>query len=246
MKVLLATPTTQGTVTTAYAHSLVAATQALTEAKAAYKLMIVDGADVVLARTIMAHAFLEDESLTHLLFIDSDMAVDIQVIRHFLSLGAPIVGAAYTERRLDLDAFARAMAETPDMDRARALSAAFTLRLTPGRKEVRKGVMEAEGFGFGCVLIARSVFTLMIERGVARPKTSAKLRASGLKGDIWNFFDPIERPDGDQLSEDYAFCARVRELGDVPLLAYVGPGIGHVGPFTYGAAFIERLKADRG
>ena len=106
--------------------------------------------------------------------------------------------------------------------------------------------MEGGGFGFGCVLIARAVFELMSERGVARPKTSAKRRASGLKGDIWNFFDPIERPDGDQLSEDYAFCARVRELGDVPLLAYVGPGIGHVGPFTYGAAFIERLKADRG
>lgn len=245
MKVLIGTPTTQGTVTTAYAHTLVAATTALTEAKATYRLMVVDGADVVMARTIIAHAFLADPDLTHLLFLDSDMAIDGKVLRHLVGLGAPIVGAAYTERRIDLAAFADAMAKEPDIERARALSAAFTLRMSAGRKEVRNGVVEAEGFGFGCVLIARSVFEALIARGAVQPKVSAKLRASGLKGDIWGFFEPMETPDGDQLSEDYAFCARVRSLGDIPLLAYVGPGIGHVGPFTYGAAFIERLKAGK-
>ncbi|MEX2519698.1 MAG: hypothetical protein WD969_10255 [Paracoccaceae bacterium] len=245
MKVLIASPTTQGIVTTAYAHTLTAATAVLNEVGALYRLMLIDGADVVMARTILAHAFMADESLTHILFIDSDMAVDGAALRRLIALKAPIVGVAYAERRIDLDAYAARVAEGASPDAAKALSSAFTLRMRPGRKEVNQGLVEVEGFGFGCVLIAKEVFSAMVARGIAKPMTSAKLRASGLKGDIHDFFAPIRQPDGDALSEDYAFCERVRALGDVPLLAYIGPGIGHVGQFTYGGAYIERLRAGK-
>ena len=57
--------------------------------------------------------------------------------------------------------------------------------------------------------------------------------------------DSIKLDNGDWLSEDYAFCNRVRALGDVPLLAYVGAGVGHVGHFTYGGPYVERLKAGK-
>ncbi len=246
MKVLIATPTTQGSVATAYAHSLVAATATLQEAGAAYRLLIVDGADVVLARTILAHSFLADPSLTHILFLDSDMGVEPAVLKRLIGLAAPIVGVAYSERRMDLSAFAAALGETADVERARALSSAFTVRMSAGRKEVKQGIVEADGFGFGCVLIARSLFEAMIARGAAKPMVSAKLRASGLKGEIYDFFRPIERADGDVLSEDYSFCERVRALGDTPLLCYVGGGVSHVGQFAFSAAFIERLKAGKG
>lgn len=245
MKVLIASPTTQGMVTTAYAHTLTAATAALTEAGALYRLMLIDGADVVLARTILAHAFMADESLTHILFIDSDMAVDGAALRRLIAEKAPIIGAAYSERRIDLDAYAARIAEGASPEAAKALSSAFTLRMSPGRKEVVNGLVEVEGFGFGCVLIAKEVFSALIARGIAKPITSAKLRAAGLKGDIHDFFAPIPQPDGDVLSEDYAFCERVRALGDAPLLAYIGAGVGHVGQFTYGGAFIDRLRAGK-
>lgn len=246
MRVLIATPTTGGTVATAYAQSLAAATAAIHGAGGTYRLMTVDGADVVIARTLLAHAFLADESATHILFVDSDMAVERAVFSHFLALDVAIVGAAYAERRLDLGAFAAAMAEAPDEPRARALASTFNIRVAPGQVEVKGHVCEVEGFGFGCVLIARAVFEAMVERGIASAFVSAKLRSAGLTGDIWDFFAPIRREDGDWMSEDYSFCARTARLGDVPLLAYVGPGVGHVGSFTYGAPYVERLKAGKG
>ena len=242
---MIATPTTQGTVTTAYAHTLATAATVLAEAGASHRLAIVDGADVVSARTILTHAFLGDETLTHLLFLDSDMAVEAEVLRRMLALGAPIVGCAYPRLELDLDAYADALAESPDRDRARALASRFTVRLGAGQVQVRGNFAEVQGFGMGCVLIARGLLRAMIDRGAVRPMVSSRLREAGLTGNIFDFFDEIRLESGDRLNEDFAFCERVRALGDLPLLAWVGPGVAHVGRFAFGGAYVERLKTGR-
>ena len=105
MRVMIATPTAGGTVMAAYAQTLAGATIALNEKGVDYRLLTVDGADVVISRNLLTHSFLSDAEATHILFIDSDMSIDIAVFRHFLTLDVPIVGAAYTERRMDLGAF---------------------------------------------------------------------------------------------------------------------------------------------
>lgn len=245
MKVMIATPTAQGTVTTAYARTLAAAIGVLAERGAGHGLAMVDGADVVSARTLLARAFLEDASMTHLLFVDSDMAVEAEVLRRMLALGAPAVGCAYARRQIDLDAFADALAESPDRARARALASGFTVRLAAGQVAVRDGFAEVQGFGLGCALIARGVFEAMIARGVARPMRLPRFRDAGGDGPLHDFFAEMDLETGERLGEDFAFCERVRRLGDVPLPAWVGPGVGHVGAFTYGGAFVERLKAGR-
>ncbi|MEM7544269.1 MAG: hypothetical protein AAF367_01935 [Pseudomonadota bacterium] len=245
MHVLIATPTTSGTVMAAYAQTLIAATQAISEKGGSYRLLTVDGADVVVARNALAHQVLAEAECTHILFIDSDMAVDSVALRHLLSLDAPFAGTAYTERHMDLQRLTNAMAEEPDMARARALASNFALRMEPGKKKVSNQMVELDAVGFGCVLIRRTVFEALIEQKIVSPFTSTTLRMAGLKGDIWDFFGQIEQTGGDRLSEDYSFCHRVRQLGTVPVIAYVGPGVGHVGPFMYGAPYIERLKAGK-
>ncbi|MEL7463902.1 MAG: hypothetical protein AAFN79_07530 [Pseudomonadota bacterium] len=245
MHVILATPTAGGTMMAAYAQTLISATHAITEAGGTYRLLTVDGADVVISRNLLAHSFLADESATHILFLDNDMAVDAAVFRHFIAQDPPIVGAAYTERRMNLADFHAAMKEEENLPRARALASNYTVRLTPGEKKIRSGMVEATAFGFGCVLIKREVFAALIERKIVAPFVSSKLRESGVEGEIWDFFDEIRLENGDWLSEDYAFCKRVRALGDVPLMAYVGPGVGHVGHFTYGGPYVERLKSGK-
>lgn len=245
MKLMIATPTAQGTVTTAYARTLAAAISVAVEAGAGHALAMVDGADVVSARTLLARAFLADASASHLLFIDSDMAVEAEVLRRMLALGAPVVGCAYARRQIDLGAFAAAMAETPDRERARALASGFTVRLAAGQVAVRDGFAEVQGFGLGCALIARGVFEAMIARGVVGPMTLPRFREADEAGGLFDFFAEMRLEDGTRLAEDFAFCERVRRLGDVPLPAWVGPGVGHVGAFTYGGAFVERLKAGK-
>ena len=245
MRVMMATPTAGGTMMSAYAQTLISATIAVHEKGADYRLLTVDGADVVISRNLLAHSFLADEKATHILFLDNDMAIDVAVFRHFLALDVPIVGAAYTERRMNLNAFHEAMVEEDNAPRARALASNYTVRMEPGEKNIRNGTVEALAFGFGCVLIKREVFTSLIERKIVEPFVSSKLKETGVEGTVWDFFDEIKLENGDWLSEDYAFCRRVRELGDVPLLAYVGPGVGHVGHFTYGGPYVERLKAGK-
>lgn len=245
MRVMIATPTAGGIVTAAYAQTLTSATLALAEIGASYRLMTVDGADLVMARNLLAHAFLSDREATHILFVDSDMAVETSVLRHLLALDTPIVGAAYAERRMSLEGFHEAMMEAADLPRARALASSFTVRLEPGEQKIRNGCVEAKAFGFGCVLVRREVFAALIARGKVGRFVSAKLQGGGVEGEVWDFFAEIPLETGDRLSEDYAFCRRVRSLGDVPLLAYVGAGVGHVGQFTYGGPYVERLKAGK-
>ena len=79
MRILIATPTAGGITTTAYTQSVVAATVAIHEMGGTYRHLSIDGADVVIARNILAHSFLTDDSCDYVLFIDSDMAVDLAV-----------------------------------------------------------------------------------------------------------------------------------------------------------------------
>ena len=89
------------------------------------------------------------------------------------------------------------------------------------------------------------MFEALISREIVGPFISSKLKDLGLEGTVYDFFDEIPLKNGDWLSEDYSFCQRVRELGDVEILAYVGAGVGHVGPVTYSGPYIEKLKAGK-
>lgn len=245
MRVMIATPTTNGITTASYSQSLVAATTAITKAGGTYQLLTIDGADVVMARNLLAHRFMADASNTHILFIDSDMAIDLTVFRHLLQQDKPIIGTAYTERQINLVRFAEAMGEENNMRRARALASNFTLRMEPGEKTVRDNLVEVNAFGFGCVLIKREVFEALNESNTITQFRSNRLRDAGLRDTILNYFDPIPVEDGQMLSEDYSFCSRIRQLGRYTLWAYVGPGVGHTGAFTYGAPYVERMKAGK-
>jgi len=245
MKVLIGTPTAGGIATTAFTQSVVAATIAIHEQDGSYTFVCIDGADVIMARNLLAHHFLSDKSLTHILFIDNDMLIELGVFRHFLSADVPMLGAAYSERRMDMAIFGAGMAEHGNEERARALASHFNVHVIPGEIEVSKNVCKVRALGFGCVLIKRSVFEALIEQNEVRSYISRTVKNMGLKGIVYDFFDKIQLESGDWLSEDYAFCHRVTSLGYVDVNAYVGGGVGHVGQFTYSGPYIERLKVGK-
>ncbi|WP_333835355.1 hypothetical protein [Rubrimonas sp.] len=243
MKVMIATPTVHGTVAAAYARTLVALTQVLGGFGAGYTLMTVDNADVVTARNLLAHAFMQDDSLSHLLFVDSDMAVQPVVMRRLFALRAPVVGVAYPQRRIDLAAFAQAIREGAGVEQAKARASVFTLRLSPGARQIRDDVMEVEGFGFGFVVIEKALMRRLAEAGLAQAVSRRRSGPSEPAGAIRDYFSEITLANGERLAEDHAFCERVLRLGDTRLLAYVGPGVGHVGQFTHDASFVDRVRA---
>lgn len=245
MKVFIATPTMGGTASIDYARSLAAATLALSGKGLEYEHFLVDGAEIVFARNILAHRFMSDPRNDAILFVDSDMAIHQGVFEHFLthfSPERPMIGAAYSERRLDLERYFEAMQERADDARARALASRFNVRIESGEKQVKDQLCPVRGFGFGCVLIHRRVFEGLVARSLATPLVSTKFQQIGERGQPYDYFGRLRMASGEELSEDYAFCERVQQLGDVEVHAYVGSGVEHVGPFRYSAPYIERLK----
>ena len=242
-KVFIANLSAGGVVTTAFANTLSASIAAIVEFGASWRFMNVDSADVVMARNLLAHTFLQDTSFDYILFIDSDMHIAKNVLQKMFARDVDITGAAYTMRARNWDKFHSSLQSGTDPVKAIAEASSFNVHLIPGDVTVQKGFCKVAAFGFGYVLIKRQLFQRMIDSGVTEPLVCKSLRNAGMSGDAYDFFGLIPQPNGDKLSEDYSFCKRVMNLGDTDIHAYVGKGVSHVGKFEYEASFIEWLKS---
>jgi hypothetical protein len=242
-KVFIASPTVSGIVTTAYAGTLVAVTMTLQKRNVGYRYTNFDGSDVVMARNYLSNAFLQDASASHILFVDSDMAVPQETLSVLFDSDKDFIGTVYPERQLDLEKFASYLGKGQTHRAALALSLIFNVRHFAGEVRVVNGLCRVSGIGFGCVLIAKSVFEKIIAKDGVEPLVSGKLRRSGLKGAVYDFFGEIIMESGDHLSEDYSFCERVNRTEACDIWAYVAGSVGHVGQFTYGGSYLDSLDA---
>ncbi len=243
MKVMIASPAAGGIVTTSYASSLMSAAAAFHGVGAAFVHEICDGPDIVANRNYLANTFLRQGELSHLLFIDTDMKIRRQVFEHFIAAEKDMIGAVYSQRALDQEKLAKLLAEGEPLEKARALAAEYNVLMEPGEYTIDNMLVPVTGLGFGCVLLARRVLEVMVEKGVAGDLNSVMVKRAGLDGAAHDFFGLIELANGDLLSEDYSVCRRARETGAVEVLGYVGGGVLHTGPFDYSAPYIHRLKA---
>ncbi len=240
---MIASPAAGGTVTTSYAHSLMSAAAALHGVGAEFVHEIVDGPDIVANRNTLANTFLRNGPLSHILFIDTDMKIRRQVFEHFVAAEKDMIGAIYSQRALDQEKFAKLLGDGEPVEKARALAAEYNVLIEPGEYTIDNMLVPVTGFGFGCVLMTRRVLELMVDSGIAGELNSIMVKRAGLKGLAHDFFGLIELANGDLLSEDYSFCRRARETGEVEVLGYVGGGVLHTGPFDYSAPYIHRLTA---
>lgn len=241
-RVFIATPTVAGTVTTAFAQALIAAIMAAQKAGWSFRQAFFDGADVTTARNALANVFYEDQSCTHLLFIDADMGADIDIFARLFDFGAAFAGIICTERSLDIDVLMEEARKGTTRERATALASRFVVSLPTGGVEFQKGFCKVDAIGFGCVLIRRDVFDALIDKAVVKKAPSGKLKSRGFTDELYDFFSELTRNDGTRISEDYSFCVRARQAG-TELWGFGARGMSHVGAFSYGAAFLERVKA---
>lgn len=242
-KVLIATPTAGQTVANAYVKTVISAIRAITRRGMTYAHELVDGADVVMARNLLANHALRDKDVSHLLFLDSDMAVRQEVFRKMLGLEQPFTAALYTRRTLDLEVYAEARAKGHSEDESRALASTFTVNNPPREIRVVKGFIEVEQIGTGVMLIAREVLEKMVEAGIAGRVEGGNVANRFGDTHSFDFFSYIENEKGNYLSEDFSFCKRARQIEGMKIWGFTGPGVGHVGSFEYGAPFIDFLRA---
>jgi hypothetical protein len=246
MHVLLATPTAGGIVKSLYATTLFKTAMAIKDAGWNAEFATFDGSCIVAARNYFAHTLLRQSYFTHLVMIDSDMSFGGHMVCRLLRCDKPIVAGAYSQRRMDMEAFAQG-ARNPELAQADlaalALEYNLALELEPGTRHVKvtDGMCRVDRIALGCAAIRRDAFEKLIDARIVQARPDRLLQRIGLEGPFYDFFGEITLDDGDRLSEDYSFCKRWRSVQGNEIWALVDEPIGHVGDMVYGAPYVNRL-----
>jgi hypothetical protein len=166
---------------------------------------------------------------THLLFIDADMGFPPELVIDMLLFDEPIVGSIYPQRKHPLSWAGSGTGET--------------------MAERRGNFMRVEGVGMGCTLIKREAITKMLEHYPEIVDTRIEMHPAGqvLKDAgthrLIRAFDCMDIPRG-RVSEDLSFCLRWNQLGG-QVWAAIGHRISHVGPFDFGACYLDEINKQR-
>jgi hypothetical protein len=163
-------------------------------------------------RNMLVSKFMDYETATHLLFIDSDIGFEIQQVLRMLLMDKDIVGGMYPLKVLEWDneALARAQGGEP-LDYA-----AMRFVGTPCNPPEREGAfVTAEYAGAGFLLIKREAIQRMFETYPELHYVAAHNSSDPyLSRHQYALFDcGIDEETREYLSEDYAFCRRWRKIG---------------------------------
>ena len=186
---------------------------------------------VTRSRNTLVAKFLDTETTTHLLFVDADIAFEVEQVVRMLRFDGDVVAGMYPLKMIDWDvaAIERARSgEPPDSAPLRYLG------LQCEERESRDGFVSGLYAGTGFMLIKRAVFTRMIAAFPESHYITAHTQPVPSKSpNQYALFDCMIDPDtGHYLSEDYAFCRRWRSIGGSLWLDTIGE-LTHIGPHEF-------------
>jgi hypothetical protein len=224
---------------TPYVRSLLRLQRALIARKDEMTHSVISYAEVSEGRNLLLTNWYDKSDASHILFVDSDMGFEADLILRMIALKKLIVGVVSTRRQIDLKRVTSAAAQGEPSARAIAKGHDFILRPVQGREPKRiKGFQEFAAVGAGILLIERDCATQMLKKLPMIVDKDAK-RTSPLAKDLDRLiraFDPIATADG-RLSEDFAFCHRWHKLCGGEIWANTDSAVTHIGLHRYGAAY---------
>lgn len=175
--------------------------------------------------------FLAESDFTHLMMIDSDVCWAPGAIPRLIEHGEDFVCGLYPRRSDPLTFNFRSQLENGE-----------------GLELTQKGLVEAWGVPFGFVCLSRACCEKMVAAyddlkfEAERGRDPDGVEVPGMIS--WALFDPY-RPAGTltKLGEDYAFCARWRDIGGK---VWIDPSIamGHIGLKTFQGRLGEFFEAE--
>lgn len=220
VSILVGVPCTQGGVTEACLHSLLALDRRCRDL--GWGLTITTRADGLVTRTrnIFATHVVRSPEYTHLLMIDSDMGFEPSVIERLVRSGHDVVGACVPFREVRWSRVRSFLDEVPDLTADEMASIAHGHAVTFERSDASgrtatsvDGFLPARFLGGALVLIGREALVRLTDSDQVEAYDRG---APWLDDDPsgWTFFDPVIDPESrNYLSEDYAFCHRWRAIG---------------------------------
>lgn len=225
-KVFIAAPAYGQIMTTSTVSSLLATSRMLEVNGFAGGFGTLSYPDIVEIRNIFLSIWYDKIQTSHMLFIDSDMAWQPELILDMIKFNKPLVGALCPKKKLPIE---------------------FAGRAKNGDAKIVNGFMEVNGIGGAIMLISREVVTAMIQKfpeiidtvTVKNHAAKAILDSQGVTRLI-KAFNKIHI-DGEEFSEDLSFCHRWNQCGG-EVWANITHPVTHVGLYEYQGAYIDQIK----
>ena len=187
---------------------------------------------VTRARNTLVANFLDNDSFTHLLFIDADIGFEAKSLKRFLEYDKEVLCAPYPMKLISWDMIPKLIEEGKDY---RNLCHPYVLNFSnKGEIQIQKGFAEVLDAATGFMLIKRSCFTKMKEAYPDLKYTTDQIinNKEFESENTYLFFDTMKDDDGRYLSEDSAFSRRWQKIGG-KIYADIGSKLTHFGPYRY-------------
>lgn len=250
-KILIATPCYNGVCHAGYTLSLLktfAYFQGAKNIKFTHKFILYESL-VPRARNHFLAFAMSDPTITHILFIDSDMKWEPTDISRLLAAKKPIIGATFPKKRYIWDKLRTSavreivlndkLTQSEFRDKIKANLVEYAINFGTSR-EVKDGLIEVEHIATAFMLISRSVITQMQEAypelRVQNPSNELGVEA---KKHVFCLFELGVGKDGEYYSEDYSFCRRYTDLGG-KIYADLSINLIHQGQEDYQGNFLAQ------
>ena len=229
---MICIPSYGGKIITETAMSLIQLAQELVKHNIGCKFGTLSFPDIQEVRNIFVSIFYDKTPMaTHLLFIDSDMSWEPQLILDMLDSEHPFVGIIPTKKRMPLEFVGRALPEEP---------------------EPVNGFMRVDGCGAGILLFQREVISEMLLKlpdivdkfPIDRHPASELILSQGLTRLI-RPFDPIVNMEIGRLSEDLSFSNRWIYGCGGEVWCNISHAVGHIGHYEFKASYQSFLDAKK-
>jgi hypothetical protein len=264
MKILIATPAYGAQVTTTYCDALIGLLDHFRKAHphVVFEHKFLSHSVLPFMRNLFANMVMQDETFTHLLFLDADMGFAPSLIEHMIASDKPMVGAIAPHRRFDLEKFYALRDEIADPAVARLVAIEYVnggaldfVDDTTREGEVRSaGNLVIDGpcirvtdIGSGILLIRREVFDRIKARypELWCERIENSYGKFGITGGALQCFEPMPDEHGLYLGEDIAFCRRWTQGCGGEVWAVATETITHVGPEKFVGNFLTKLQHGR-
>ena len=255
MKILLGTPAYGETVTTTYCETLFWLFDHFRQKHPAIQIdhRFLSYAVLPMMRNYFASRVLNDESYTHLLFVDSDMGFAPSLIEHMIAADKPVVGCVYPKRKLDLARFSEMMKSVDNPQIARMMAQDYVGAGSAidynGEASLANLVIDGPAIrvrhaGTGVMLIKRQVFEALKLRypELWAEDISDSYAQFGLTGGVLQCFESLIDQRGIYVGEDVSFCHRWREGCGGEIWSVVTETILHKGGHTFIGRYLTKLE----
>ena len=234
VNLVIATPCFGGQVSVLYAASLFKLQKLVrTYSDLNLKILFKDGdALITRARASLVSQFLDDESATHLLFLDADIGFEPDQVLRLLQSGADMCAAIYPIKRIEWDKVKTTIEAARPNPAAAALKYVFEVD-DPNAVAEKGGFVKVRYAGTGFLMIRRAALERMCARyPQLRYRRDHSIDAATASDNRFALFECMIADDGTYLSEDFAFCKRWTDMGG-EIWADLESKLSHVGPMTF-------------